>query len=448
MLKILLKIKEDYLIDSYSILLFVIVSFSFKNVYKFLIPLLILISIIQFYRLQKNRISKDYFFKTYFYLLIYATVFHRSIQTVILITLLVFLATLFIKIRPKKRLKFIQPEIFILVFFALISINLTIFNPQLKGLEKYLYLLFFPIGFILLKKLSFTIDKLKSMRLLILSILISSAFLIIINLFDSNISFETNTFFPEYLELTHVYYGMFLGVAGCFLIILNKEKKYFINFHVDIFLFLFFITLLVYIGARISLLSLLLILVIVLFQKVPLPWFLKSIFILVFGSIFLFFTYNTIPRAKNDISYVQKVYNSVKDKDKEDLIQNSWRNIYQRFLVTTYTVDKIKEKPLLGVGMQNVKEEISDEIINDGYQYFEPINSHNQYLQIWVGMGLFSFLYFLIMLYNFYKLQTYSLYFLTFFLIIMLTESLLVRVKGISLFFLFSLIFSFKESRY
>ncbi len=447
MFKKLLNIKKDSWIDSYAILLFIIVSFSFKSIYIFLIPLLVLLSIIQFYRLHTNRISKDYFFNVFFYLLIYATIFHKSVQTVILIILLVFLAIYYIKERPQKRLQSIQLEIYILIFFALILINLTIFNPQLKGLDKYLYLFFFPIGFMFLKKLSFTIDKVKSMRFLILSVLISAVFLIILNLFDSNISVKTNTFFSKYLDLTHVYYGMFLGVAGCFLIILFKETEYFISPYIDILIFLFFITLLIYIGARISLLSLVLIFVIVLFQRVPLPWFQKSIFIFIFGIIFLFFAYETIPRAKNDISYVQKVYNSVKNKDKEDLVNNSWRNIYQRFLVTSYTIDKIKERPLLGIGIQNVKKEISDEIISQGYRYFQPINSHNQYLQIWVGMGLFALLYFIIMLYNFYKLQTYSLYFVTFLLIIMLTESVLVRVKGISLFFLFSLIFSFKESR-
>lgn len=447
MFKKLQNIKKDYLIDSYAILLFIIVSFSFKSIYIFLLPLLVILSIVQFYRLYTNRISKEYFFNVFFYLLIYATIFHRSIQTVILITLLVFLTTLYIKERPKKRLKFIKLEIFTLVLFVLIVINLTIFNPQLNGLDKYLYLFFFPAGFVLLKKLSFTIDKLKSMRFFIFSVIISALFLIILNIFDSNISIDTNTYFSKYLDLTHVYYGMFLGVAGCFLIILYKEKEYFINLYIDGLIFLFFSILIIHIGARISLLALLLILVTMLFQRIPLPLIQKSISILIFGSMFLLLTYNVIPRAKNDIIYVQKVYNSVQNKDKEDLIQNSWRNIYQRFLVTTYTIDKIKEKPLLGIGMQNVKKEISTKIINDGYHYFEPINSHNQYLQIWVGMGLFSFLYFLIMLYNFYKLQTYSFYFLTFFLIIMLTESLLVRVKGISLFFLFSLIFSFKESR-
>ena len=153
MFKKLQNIKKDYLIDSYAILLFIIVSFSFKSIYIFLLPLLVILSIVQFYRLYTNRISKEYFFNVFFYLLIYATIFHRSIQTVILITLLVFLTTLYIKERPKKRLKFIKLEIFTLVLFVLIAINLTIFNPQLSGLDKYLYLFFFPSRFCVIEKI-------------------------------------------------------------------------------------------------------------------------------------------------------------------------------------------------------------------------------------------------------------------------------------------------------
>ena len=447
MLKAIQKIKEYYLLDNYSIILFFLVSLCFKNIYKFIIPLFLGLTLVQFYRFLKNETSKEYFFTTYFFLLIYSTVFYKSIQTIILIALLIFLFILYFKEKPKKILKNFKTEIYILIFFGLIALNLAIFEPHFKSLNKYLYLFLFPVVFMLLKKLSFAVDNLKSMRVFITSIVISSVLLLVFNAFDSNISTKTNTFFPKYLNLIHVYFGMFLGLATCFLFILFKEGTSYINTKVDLLIFVLFLTLLIHIGARISLLALLIVLVLLLFVRIPLPIIQKSALLLIFGSLFLILTYKTIPRVRSDIEYVKKVYTAVKNYDKEDLIHNSWRNIYQRFLVTSYTIDKIKDKPLLGIGLQNVKKTISDEIIKDGYLYFEPINSHNQYLHIWVGMGLFSFLFFLIMLFNFYKLQSYSIYFITFFLIIMLTESILVRVKGISLFFLFSLIFSFKENR-
>lgn len=447
MLNVIQKIKGDYNFDWYAISLFIIVSFSFKSLYKYLIPFIVVLTLIQFYRFLINRLSKENFFTVYFYLLIYSTVFYKSVQTIILISLLFFLIGLFVKKKPQKLLKFIKAEVFILGFFGLILINSAIFEPRFKGVEKYLYLLLFPIAFILIKKLSLGINKIKSIRVFIASILVASLLLVITNLFESTISLKTNTYFSKYLDLTHVYYGMFVGLAASFLLILYKEGTNFTNTKFDVIIMVFFVSILIHIGARISLLALLIVFILILFTKIPLPLLQRVLLLLILGSGFVTLTYKTIPRLRDDIAHVQKVFLSVKNNDEEDLIQNSWRNMYQRFLVTTYTVDKIKEKPFAGIGMQNVKKTISDKIKNDGYLYFKPLNTHNQYLQIWVGMGLFGLLYFLWMLFTFYKLQSYSLYFLSFFLIIMLTESILVRIKGIAVFFIFCLILSFKESK-
>lgn len=441
------KIQEAYFLDTMSCMLFFLIAVSVKKTASITIPLIIVLGLFQYVRFLKDRISKEALIYPFLYALIYTTVFYRSVQTVILILLLLFLIGLMVKLKPKKVKINIKSEVYIFGFFLLIVINSMLFKPYFKSIDTYLYLLFFPLLFFLLKKLSFTIDKVKSMRVFIFSVLVSSILLLIINAIDGNISLKTNTFFSKYLGLIHVYYGMFLAVAGCFLLILNKEKLFFLSITPDYIIFVFLVLLLIHIGARISLLALLFILGIFLFQKIPLPFFQKMVLIGVLGSFILFVTYKSIPRARSDIKYIEKVYTSVKENNKEDLVHNSWRNMYQRFLVTSYTVKEIKEHPVLGVGLQNVKDVISNKIIKDGYLYFKPINSHNQYLQLWVGMGIFALLYFLWMLFNFYKLQTYSIYFLTFFLIIMLTESLLVRVKGISLFFLFSLIFSFKEVR-
>jgi len=115
--------------------------------------------------------------------------------------------------------------------------------------------------------------------------------------------------------------------------------------------------------------------------------------------------------------------------------------MYQRFLVTKYTLQEIQKNIFFGIGMQNVKQRLFDKIRKDGHLYYQPINPHNQYLHIWLGMGIFSLLFFLYMLYSFIKDQPVGFYFTLFFLIIMLSESVLVREKGISLFFLFTLTF-------
>jgi len=446
MVKYFYKIKNDYYLDVYAILLFISVSFSFPAIHVLIIPIIVILSIFQFYRLHQNKISYSYINQTYFYLLIYSVIFFRSVHNVILIISLLFYSYVFFKERLiNKKGKYITEKL-ILLFFTLILINQLIFFPYLKGLDTYFYLLFYPILFIFIKKLSVDISKLKSIKILITSVLISTLFLLIINIYNNKISPVTNTFFAESLDLTHVYYGMFLGVACCFLLALHNNNKFYFNKYSDIILFLFFLLILIYIGARTSLLAVFFILTLTLYKKTPLKGYKKGILLLIVLVGLSTLSYKTIPRANEDIKYIHRVYTSIKTNDRQDLIHNSWRNMYQRFLVLDYTFKEIKKHYFLGIGLKNVTSTVSNQIIQDGYVYFKPINTHNQYLHFLLGMGIPGLLFFLYMLLYFYRNSSFTLYFLLFFLIIMLTESILVRVKGISLFFLFILIFSNKRS--
>ena len=270
--------------------------------------------------------------------------------------------------------------------------------------------------------------------------------MIIVNLYDNTFSFKTNTFFAEYLDLSHVYFGLFLGVGCSFIFILLDEKNKSISNTIGITLLVFFIFLMIYSGARMALISTLIILGIFLFKKIKLLWYIKGFISIIIVAGLMYTSYNFIPRAKQDIEYVSSVYKSVKTNNKDDLIHNSWRNMYQRFLVTKYTLEDIKNNTTLGIGLTNVKKQLGEKIHNDGYKYFEVINPHNQYLHFWLGMGSFIFIYFLFMLGVFLKAQISKPYFWVFFILIMFTESMLVRVKGISVFFLFSILLSMKSN--
>ena len=445
MVKYFHKIKNDYYLDVYSVLLFIAVSFSFPAIHVLIISIIGILSLIQFYRLHQNNVSDSYITQTYFYLLIYSLIFFRSVHNVILIISLLFYVYIFFKEkRINKKGKYITEKL-ILLFFTLVLINHLIFIPYFKGLDTYFYLLFYPILFVFMKKLSVDISKFKSIKIFISSVLISILLLLIINLYNHKISPVTDTFFAEYLDLTHVYYGMFLGVACCFLLVLYSNNKSYFNKYVDITLFSLFLLILIYIGARISLLAVFSVLILTLYKKIPMKGYKKGLLLLIFLVGLLTLSYKTIPRANADIEHIQKVYTSIKTNDKQDLIHNSWRNIYQRFLVLDYTFKEIKKHYFQGIGLKNVTSRIGNQIIQDGYIYFKPINTHNQYLHFLLGMGIPGLLFFLYMLLYFYRNSSFALYFLLFFLIIMLTESILVRVKGISLFFLFILIFSNKE---
>jgi len=443
-------IKQTYNLDFYSLLLYILVSLSFPATYKAIIPAIIALTGFQVYRLINKRITTIYFLNTYFYLLVFSLLFFRSVHTLILIINLCFHFYLFLKNRPRDKGKTIISEVYVLIFFGLILVNYSIHTPYLKGIETYLYLLLYPLLFICIKRQPIFIQISKAINVYVASVVIATFYLLIVNIIFHKLTFSTNTFFSEYLGIIHVYFGMFIGLALCFMLALITKQKTYITKTADYFLIIFLLLFLIYIGARIALLGIILIVIVTIYRRVQLKWYKKStvIAIVIIGMFVL--SYHSVPRVKRGLDSIEKIYSSVKTNNKEDLVHNSWKNMYKRFLVTKYTLKEIKGNYLIGIGNKNIKEVISNKIISDGYIYFEPINTHNQYLHFLIGMGLPSFLFFIWLLFHYYKnysYTSYSLYFILFFLLIMLTESLLVRVKGISLFFLFFLIFSLQDKK-
>jgi O-antigen ligase len=235
---------------------------------------------------------------------------------------------------------------------------------------------------------------------------------------------------------------MYLGLALTFLIILYIKNENLINSKSDILLFLLILLLLIYIGARTALFSVFVIIAIAIYTKDNANIFIK-ITISAFAILLLMTAgYKNIPRVKNDLISLQKVYSSIVTDNNEDLVNNSWSNMYKRYLVLDYSIKEIKNHFVFGIGLGNVTHKISDQILKDGYKYFQPMNTHNQYLHFLLGLGIFAFLYFIFILFQFKVYNPEWGYFLLFFILIMLTESILVRIKGISIFFMFYLIFS------
>ena len=430
----------NFFLDWICLLQFFLVSISFLDYYKYVIPFLSVSFLVHIYKLKKTSLNFEAVLGSYFSLLVYSLVFFRSIHTMILALNLLLNIFYFIK-RRKKELVFLKLEILTVIFFCIIFLNQILFPPFLKSFDTFLFFIFYPVLFYFLKKNAVKIDVQKSKIVFILSVIVTVISLFFIGFIKNKLSFPTNTFFAETLDLTHVYYGLFLGVAICFLLLIDIKTNYVKYKYLLIFLFFL---LLIYTGARMALLTVLLIIFIHFFNKSKLNFYLKVFMPASMLFIFLYFSFNYIPRFKNDILFVKKVYTSVKNNDKEDIILNSWRNIYQRFLVTKYTVNEIKENFFLGIGIQNVKDVVTEKIHKDGYQYFEPLNPHNQYLHYLLGIGLFGFIYFFYYLIAIIKLTSQNYYFLLFFVIVMITESILVRIKGISLFLFFSHVLSYK----
>ncbi|CAL2105741.1 O-Antigen ligase [Tenacibaculum sp. 190524A02b] len=442
----------DHNLFNTSIVLFLLVSFSFIVTDWVIIPLIVLITIIQFIRLKKRIITNTWFFNSYFYLLIYSSIYSGAIHKIILISLLVFF--LFFKEKQKNTLELkeinnkLKPEKTITFLFILLLFNSIIFSPRLIGLDIYLYYFIIPLLFFFIKRNQERVCLLKSLRVLISSVLVTSILLVFVNLYEGTFLSELNTFFSRKLEITHVYYGMFLGVSNCFILILNLNGKRYCNKRIDIIIAALFFLILTYIGARIALIASIFVLIIFLYKKLNLSAYRKLILFLIVITFSVFLGTKS-GRVQSGITQIKKVYISLKTDNKKDLIANSWRNMYQRFLVTKYTIEEIKQNYLLGIGMENVTEKISKSIQEDGFIHFKPINPHNQYLHFFLGMGVIGLLYLLYILYFYAVHQSIdSNIFLIFFTIIMLTESILVRGKGITVFTIFYLIFlSYKQKQ-
>ncbi|WP_075340542.1 O-antigen ligase family protein [Tenacibaculum agarivorans] len=427
-----------FLKDPFRVILFLLVSICFQNTNTFCLILFGVITCLHFIKLFKGKISDNYFFSTYFHLFIYSIIFYGSINKTILVILLLFFLQFFLKTRNS----FVIPEKFnewlFIILFLLITINHFIFPPYLIGLDIFIYLLLVPLFFLGLKKLSFKISLFTSLKVFIISVLFTSILLIIINLFQGKII--DNTYFSKPIGLSHVYMGIFLGFSNIFILILYSKEKYFLNLFIDLTLFIFNISLIAYIGARLALLSLFFILFLFIYQKIKLKPFFKIIIALVLLTSLVFFgSKNT--RFKKGTQEINELYESIKIGNKKSIIENSAKNMYLRYLVYSYTIKELKTSWVLGIGMQNVEKKISKKIVADGYKNFWGINTHNQYLHFFIGMGVFGFFYFLYLIFFLFKSKNMNLYFILFFSLIMITESALVRGKGILLFTFFSLLF-------
>jgi len=441
-MKVLYNLKNQYSLDAYSLLLFLIASFAFPQTYNLSIIAILIITAVQVLRVLNNKVSIKYVVNGYFLLLVLSLPFYRSVHTLILVLNILFNLWLFFKEKPKLKLRDYKAEVFIFIFFIFIFINGLIHKPILKDIDTYLYLLFYPVLFILIKVNNITDIVQRAVKTYITSVLLLSVYLVLVNLLNNKLSLTTNTFFSESSGMIHVYFGMYLGLAIIFLILLYLKNENYINKKTDRLVFLFFFLLLVYIGARTALFGVLTIISIAIYKKVNANQLIKITISVLALFTLMVVSYKKIPRIKNDMISFQKMYVSIETHDKEDLINNSWSNVYKRYLVLDYSIKEIKNHFVLGIGLGNVTHKISDQILNDGYKYFQPMNTHNQYLHFLLGLGALPFLYFMFILYRFKVYNPEWIYFLIFFLLIMLTESILVRVKGISLFFLFYLALS------
>ena len=417
-------------------LLFIFITFSFGKLQIISTVTIPIIIASLFFLSKKGKIALDDFYKLIFYTLIFSSISSGHIFKIILIALIFFLTL------SKKKLKYKHYyEKLTLLFFLLITINFALFSPHFKGLDILIYFFLIPLLFILLKKKNVLISVNTTIKAFVLSCFTQSLLLVVLNLINGTLIKKTNPLFSILIDLHHVYYGMFLAISIILISYswINSRKKIFSTYW-DLLLVLFHTVILLYIGARTSILATGIVLFILFFKKTNYTLIKKLTVTILLMSIAVFLIVKS-PRFKQGLNEVEKVTTIIKNNDKEALVKESWKNIPMRYLTYKYTFSELKKHWVLGIGMQNVVDKISDKIVDDGYIYFLPKNTHNQYLHFFIGMGIFGFSFFIFLLLKFAINHDNNLYVLLFLLIVMLTESILVRGKGILLFTFFNLLF-------
>lgn len=223
-----------------------------------------------------------------------------------------------------------------------------------------------------------------------------------------------------------VYFSLQLGIN--IILLLFCFQKY--NRKVIIVLVIIFLAVIVLLGKRMSLISLVLlggIYTLTSFKKIAI----FSLLAICLGFVFILYPYNKWRMEK-----ASKMGEGV-----------------ERIIMFESSINIIENNFFFGTGTKNVSSSLEQEYKREGIKTpFFANNPHNQYLYIFIGFGLVGFLIFLISQFYIVKYcwemeKKYFLYLYLFFTLISLTEVILIRQQGIILFiFTLSFLFDFKKN--
>jgi len=242
---------------------------------------------------------------------------------------------------------------------------------------------------------------------------------------------ENVFFFSQFSYLIHpTYLGLMVLLAASFCIIDIKKKICLNNkiiFKVLVTVFFYFIIFLI--SSKAILLASVILGFWFLISQVS-SKILKALVVVVFaGTIILSLSLN--PR-------ITRFIESYKNNAGESL-----ENIDIRFKIWKSSFTLIKDKPLLGVGTGDVKNQLENIYNKRGYEFPTIFNCHNQFLEQWLSSGLISMLFLLAGL--FFPLLSRNsnlpgIYYSTFLILtsfVFLFESILCRFWGVAFFSIF-----------
>lgn len=343
----------------------------------------------------------------------------------------------------KNKLKFVPnlSLIGLLCFYALLIVGLFWTDNMKAGtfdLEVKLSLAIFPLLFL------FKQYTMKHIRWIVfaffIGLMLSSLFLI----FNAEIRFlngaGVNTFlYADLSKRIHPTYMSFYYVSATAILLINlKERLFLMDKMISIFLLSFFFCFNILLLSKVGIIaSTLLVVLFVVFWAINKKRFLSSFIVILGLSGLLFFSYQSSDFVRHRVG--ELIYGLFPDPDKKN---NGSTGI--RIQVWTQGLELIQEKPILGYGTGDVKDELIAKYEKSGMcsAYDKELNAHNQFIQIAISIGLLGFLLFLFVLYKAIEngIKQRNLFILTFvilFITYAFTESVLENQAGTIFFALF-----------
>jgi len=330
--------------------------------------------------------------------------------------------------------------------FALYLISLfysTNFNTGVEDLIKKLSLLVFPIA-VFVSRINYR-EKMNSFfRAFIDGCFASGILSLIVSTINYHFTLDNNSFFygNSSVFLHTSYFAMYANfsilIIYHFIFTENNNKYFTIK---RLLLLLFFSIMIITSTSKTGLISLVIIHgCAILYWIVKEKAWVKGIFTIFTFSIALtsvFIISSTVRNRVNELINVTATGDT-----------SSGSTTAARIEIWKISLDLIKEKPLLGYGVGDVHEKLTNQYLDKGYLelYKKKLNAHNQWLQTTLSTGLIGglllLLIFIIPMYMSGKKQEFLyLFFLLLVLFNLLTESMFLRQAGVVFYALFNAVF-------
>jgi len=268
------------------------------------------------------------------------------------------------------------------ILSVLYSVNKDVANFDL---QVKLSLLIFPLFFVFIKKtILFDVKK-------ITNIYIISAFIIsialIINLAHNYFINKQMLYYTEYSTFLHPsYFALYIDlgiVMAISAIAQNNKHKILYLIAIALFLVNIFFT-----DAKSGYIASILILVyIIVFLGLRKSKYITITAVIIL-SIVSFFILKSNPRFKTTFDILSKYENVLKHPE------NKNSSTSMRILAWNASSELIKNNLIFGVGSGDIKTELNKKYNELNYKYLAKynLNSHNQFLETWLGQGLIGFI--------------------------------------------------------